>query len=54
MEFDNTFGQYSGNNTKEKIINYIKKNYTNILGDDVKLLDEADGLDRIKNKYFKK
>lgn len=54
MSFDNTFGQYQGKNTKEKIINYIKANYQGVLGNDVSLLDEEGGLDKIRNKYFKK
>jgi len=54
MIFDYTFGQYQGKNTKEKIINYIKANYKGVLGNDVSLLDEEGGLDKIRNKYFKK
>jgi hypothetical protein len=53
MNFEQTFGKYDGKDTKEKLVNYIKANYQDILGSDVAILDEQDGLDRLKRKYFK-
>ncbi len=36
---------------KSQMILYIRKNFTDILGDDVKLLDEPNGLALIAEKY---
>ncbi|MBW7875273.1 MAG: hypothetical protein H3C47_04725 [Candidatus Cloacimonetes bacterium] len=52
MNFDTKFGKFSGNNAREKMISYIKANYQGILGQDVALLDEEEGLDKIRRKYF--
>jgi hypothetical protein len=54
MSFDETFGPYKGKTSREKIVNYIKKNYADVLGTDVVLLDDEDGLSKIQRKYFRK
>ena len=54
MEFDKTFGHYPGKSSRDKMINYIKRNYQSVLGDDIKLLDEDDGLAKIRNKYVRR
>lgn len=54
MTFETTFGKYEGRTTRDKIINYIKDNYGEILGADVAMLDEEDGLNRLRAKYFKR
>jgi hypothetical protein len=54
MTFEVAFGKYDGKTTRDKIINYIKANYGEILGTDVSMLDEEDGLNRLRAKYFKR
>lgn len=54
MEFDRTFNQHPGKSSREKMISYIKRNYQNVLGADIKLLDEEDGLSKVRNKYFRR
>ena len=36
----------------KKTIDYLKRNYQSVLGDDIKLLDEENGLEKIRKKYF--
>lgn len=36
---------------RTKMIAFIKDNFSNILGDDVKYLDKEGGLDYIRSKY---
>ncbi len=54
MSFDETFGSYKGISSREKIVSYIKENYKDILGTDVALLDDEDGLSKVQRKYFRK
>lgn len=52
MDFDHKFGKFAGNSAREKMISYIKANYSGILGQDIALLDEDGGLEKIRRKYF--
>jgi hypothetical protein len=40
-----------GKDIREKMINFIRKHYTDTLGDDVNLLEKSDGLEKLHRKY---
>lgn len=40
-----------GKDVREKMINFIRKHYTDTLGDDVNLLERPDGLEKLHRKY---
>ncbi len=42
-----------GRDVREKMIHFIKKHYTRTLGEDVRLLDQPDGLEKLHRKYCK-
>lgn len=41
----------AGNTVREKMISFIKTYYKDTLGDDVALLDQPGGLDKLHRKY---
>lgn len=46
-----TLNELPGKDIREKMINFIRKHYTQTLGDDVDLLDRPDGLEKLHTKY---
>lgn len=47
----NDLNELPGKDIREKMINFIKKHYSDTLGGDVNLLDRPDGLEKLHRKY---
>ncbi len=47
----NELTELPGKDIREKMINFIKKHYTDTLGSDVDLLERPDRLERLHKKY---
>ncbi len=43
--------ELDGRTIRDKMIHFIKKYYADTLGDDLRLLDEPNGLDKLHRKY---
>ncbi len=43
-----------GGDVREKMINFIRRHFSDILGEDVKYLDTPGGLDILHSKYCKR
>mgnify|MGYP003573264488 FL=1 len=49
MSFNDVFS--NGGDFRAQMIQYIKANFSHLLGTDVRLLDQPGGLDEIQKKY---
>ena len=51
---DHLYGHMIRSRLRQKMIDFLRKHYPNTLGEDIKLLDEPGGLEKLFKKYCTK